>query len=164
VEEGVGGEGAQGDVVGVPTDQFFEFAGVVAGDGEEIPDEEEVKELLLDFGVHEYLVGHFGDEGGQVDSAPKPRLAHHAVYLRQRDHILALKALAGAHTGLVLALQAHFAQVLNERDENVLGVVLLEGHLPPSPRFRVQHPVRKLSFTLARPQSPPFLGLLHKGT
>ena len=58
VEEGVGGEVALGDVVGVSTDQFFEFAGVVAGDGEEVPDEEEVKELLLDFGVHEYLVGH----------------------------------------------------------------------------------------------------------
>ena len=49
---------ALGNVVGVATDRFLELARVFAGDGKEVPDEQQVKELLLDFGVHEDLVGH----------------------------------------------------------------------------------------------------------
>lgn len=49
--------------------------------------------------------------------------------LRQRDHVLALKAFPRAHALLVLALQSALAQVLYHRNEDILGVVFLEGEV-----------------------------------
>lgn len=111
------------------THQLLKFTRVVERNGEEAADEQQVEELLLDFGVHEYLVRHVGDEGGQVDSRGEPGLTHHTVDLSQRDHVFALKALPCAHTRLILAPQAHLAEMLDQRDENVLWVVLLKGQV-----------------------------------
>lgn len=85
---------------------------VIEWDGKEVPDKQEMEELLLDFRVHEYLVGHVGDQGWQVDTGCEPGLAHHPVDLSQRDHILPLEALTGPHASLIITLQAHLTEVL----------------------------------------------------
>ena len=56
--------------------------------------------------------------------------------LCQRNHIFPLEAFPGAHTGLIVRLQANFAEVLDEGDEDVLGVVLLEGEVGGRQVFR----------------------------
>lgn len=129
VEEGVIGKTTLCDLAGTFADQFFEFLGVLSGEGEEFANEEEMEEFFLDFGVHEYLVGHVGDQRSQVDTLLEPLLTEHAVDFGQRHHVLAFEALPRAHTRLVLSLHAALPQVLDQRNEDVLGVVLLEGQV-----------------------------------
>ena len=62
VEERVRREGAYGDLVGPLADYFFEGLAVTGREGEELLDEEEVEELLLDFGVHEDFIRHVRDQ------------------------------------------------------------------------------------------------------
>lgn len=64
-----------------------------------------MEQFFLDFRVHEYLVGHVGDECGQVDILTEPALTHNSVYLSQRDHVFALKAFTGSNTGLVILFE-----------------------------------------------------------
>ena len=47
---------ADGDLVGLPTDLFFEFLDVKVREGKEFLDKKEMEEFLLDFGVHKYFV------------------------------------------------------------------------------------------------------------
>ncbi len=109
-------------------------------DGEEFPDEEEVEELLLDFGVHEYFIGHAGSEGQQVDPLAEPLLTHHPVDLCQRHHILPFEALPSPHALLVVPLQSPLAQVLDYGDEDILGVVFLKSKV----RVGVMRDVRRV--------------------
>lgn len=44
------------DLVGLPTDLFFEFLDVEVREGKEFLDKKEMEEFLLDFGVHKYFV------------------------------------------------------------------------------------------------------------
>jgi hypothetical protein len=113
VKEMIGGQRTQRHLIGESTDQLLELARVIERDGEEVLDEQQMEELLLDFGVHEDLVGHVRDQGGQVDSGCEPGLAHHTVDLRQRDDILPLEALTSPHAGLIITLQAHLAEMLD---------------------------------------------------
>ena len=129
LEEGVIGQLAVCDFVGFFADQFFELSGVVEGDGEELADEEEVEELLLDFGVHEDFIGHAGHQRRQVDTLAEPLPTHHAVDLRQRYHILTLETFTSPHARLVLLPQPAFAEVLDHRYEDVLGVIFLKSEM-----------------------------------
>lgn len=56
--------------------------------------------------------------------------------LSQGNHIFALKAFSGAHTCLIVCLQANFTEVLDEGYEDVLGVVFLEGKVGGGQVFR----------------------------
>jgi len=99
------------------------------GNGEEFADEEEVEELLLDLGVHEDFIGHAGDQRRQVDTLAEPLLTHDTVDLSQRHHILTLKTFPRPHARLVLLTQAAFAEVLDHRYEDVLGVIFLKSEM-----------------------------------
>lgn len=57
-KERVIGKFAICNFVGPSTDLLFELARIVEWNGEEVSYEDKVKEFLLDFGVHEYLVTH----------------------------------------------------------------------------------------------------------
>lgn len=86
-----------------------------------------MEQLFLDFGVHEDLIGHVGDECGQVDTLREPALTHYSVYLSKRDHVFALEAFPSAHASLVILPESQLIEVLDERDKNILGIVLLKG-------------------------------------
>lgn len=64
VEERVVGQFPLRNLAGLLADLLFELLGVVEGQVEELADQEQVEELLLDFGVHDDFVGHVGDQGG----------------------------------------------------------------------------------------------------
>lgn len=49
--------------------------------------------------------------------------------LSKRNHIFSLKALPGAHALLIVSAKSNFWQMLNKRNEQVLGVILFEEEL-----------------------------------
>ena len=51
-EERIIGKVALSNFIGAATNKFFELTCVFEGNGEEFANEKEVKEFLLDFGVH----------------------------------------------------------------------------------------------------------------
>jgi hypothetical protein len=88
-----------------------------------------MEKFLFYFGVHQYFVGHTGDQRVSVDLLQKPLLTHQSINLSQRNHVLTLKTCTRAHAQLVLLLQSHLVQVFDQRDEYVLGVVFLKSEM-----------------------------------
>ena len=125
-EEGVVGQFPLGDLVGGFADLLLELARVGQRDGEQLLDQEQVEQFLLDFGVHEYFVGHVRQEHCDVDALPEPGLAHDTVDLGQGHDVFAFEALAGADALLIVGAEAALVEVLDHGDEHVLGVVLFE--------------------------------------
>ena len=126
VEDGVGGLRSLGDEVGFATDLAFEVLEVEKGRGEDELGDEKVEELLLYFGVEQYFVGDVAEGQLAADVPNKPSLADQNVYTPQRHHVLALHLTPASHALLIGLPIPHLPQVLDQRDEDVLGVVLLE--------------------------------------
>ena len=62
LQEGVEGQLAEADEACSFADLLFEGPAVGGGEGEDVPDEEEVEQFLFYFGVHEYFVADVGDQ------------------------------------------------------------------------------------------------------
>ena len=90
---------------------------------------EDMEQFLLYFGVEENLIGNVGQCALFVDIPHKPILGDERVDGAQRDHVFPLKLAPAAHAFFVCLLVAQLGEVLNERDEYVLGVVFLKFYL-----------------------------------
>lgn len=90
---------------------------------------QDMEQFLLDFGVDENLIGNVGQCALFVDIPDEPILRDERVDRAQRDHVLSLKLSPAAHTFLVCFFVSHLGQVLDQRDEYILGVVFLEFYL-----------------------------------
>jgi hypothetical protein len=137
VEEFISGQGVGGNMVGSFGDIFFKLLNFVTGVlNENILCNKEMEKFFFNFGVHENAVGDVDKELIFVDIPLKPGLSCEAKYHVQRYHVFALDLLTRAHTLLVGLLVTLLRQVLDQRDEHVLWVVLLKLQL----RVRVATP------------------------
>lgn len=91
--------------------------------------DEQVKEFLLDLGVEKDLVGDVAESELFVYVSDEPVLADQQVKRTERDHIFTFELASFPHTVLVGLLIAEFSEVLNERDEDIFGIVFLEVYL-----------------------------------
>lgn len=124
------------DGISLPTDLPFELWKLQAALCEDCVCDEDMEKLLLDFGVEKDLVGDMRHCCLLVDVPQEPALRDEQVHRSQRDHILALKFAPAAHALLVGLTVTQFAEVLDEGDEDVLGIVFLKFGLACRLAFR----------------------------
>lgn len=95
-----------------------------------------MEELLFNFGVHKDLIRNISFQKPFVDASLKPVLCEKLKDKGQGDYIFAFELFSGAHASFVMFPKAEICQVLNDRNEDVLGVVLLEL-IPTLLRFEI---------------------------
>lgn len=118
-----------GDEVGFLADPAFEVLEVTVAADEDHVRYQDMEQFLLYFGVDENLIGNVGQRALFVDIPHEPILRDERVDGAERHHVLSLKFSPAAHAFLVCFLVSHLGQVLDQRDEYILGVVFLEFYL-----------------------------------